>query len=104
MVSLLLLQSPKSIGFDIYVIFSYTNAEVAIWKGSTWWCKKWSCPVQQWEGESVNLCKINIVLYLKYIMLNLYILANKLQIIQNVPTPTSFDLSIAADMLLSSGT
>jgi len=50
------------------------------------------------------LCKINIVLYLKYIMLNLYILANKLQIIQNVPTPTSFDLSIAADMLLSSGT
>ena len=33
-------------------------------------------------------------------MLNLYILANKLQIIQNVPTPTSFDLSTAAVMLL----
>jgi len=32
MVSLLLLQSPKSKGFDVYIIFSYTNAEDAIWK------------------------------------------------------------------------
>ena len=35
-VSLLLLQSPKSNGFDVYVIFFYTDAELAIWKGSTW--------------------------------------------------------------------
>jgi len=33
-------------------------------------------------------------------VLNLNVLANILQIIQKVPTPTSFDLSTAADMLL----
>ena len=62
----------------------------------------WSCPVQQWEGESVNLWKINIVLYLQYVVSNLYIPANRLRIIQKVPTPTSFDLSTTADMLLRS--
>ena len=70
--------------------------------GYTWWCKMWSCPVQQWEGESVNLWKINIVLYLQYVVSNLYIPANRLRIIQKVPTPTSFDLSTTADMLLRS--
>jgi len=35
-------------------------------------------------------------------VLNLYVPANRLHIIQKVPTPTSFDLSTAADMLLRS--
>ena len=71
----------SKLGLIYMSFFSYTNAEVAIWKGSTRWCKKLSCRVEQWEGESVNLCKIIIVLYLQNVVLNLYILANKLQII-----------------------
>ena len=62
-----------------------------------------SDPVQSSnEKVKVSTCVklMYVVLYLQYVVLNLYILANKLQIIQNVPTPTSFDLSTAAVMLL----